>query len=253
MVKKFYNTVIKKGLLRSCLLPGRRRRLLRHLLGARGAARGALRVLLGVLGLLLRGGELLVLTALVRVPVSSVGGAPGDNRVAAGLHANRGVHAGGGGGGGTSDICSDYVLEGLTDCTVFLLGTLRALRCHNLTRCKVYCGPVAGSVHVQAVDGCHLAIPARQVRIHNATNGTCFYIRTLSNPIIEHSTGVGFAPYAFEYPGSLAAMDAAGLGSDPGMWSKVDDFGWIKKQQSPNWSVIPEGERVPPPAAPPLP
>ena len=48
-------------------------------------------------------------------------------------------------------------------------------------------------------------------------------------------------------------MEAAGLGSDPGMWNQVDDFGWIKKQQSPNWRVIPEAERAAPPEAPPVP
>ena len=51
--------------------------------------------------------------------------------------------------------------------------------------------------------GCHLALAARQVRIHNATDGTQFYIRTLSRPIIEHSSDVGFASYAFEYPGEV--------------------------------------------------
>jgi len=48
-------------------------------------------------------------------------------------------------------------------------------------------------------------------------------------------------------------MEAAGLGTDPGMWNQVDDFGWIKKQQSPNWRIIPESERVAPPEAPPIP
>ena len=147
---------------------------------------------------------------------------------------------------------ADYVLEDLTDCTVFLLGTLRALRCHNLTRVKVYVGPVAGSVHAQGIYDCVLQLAARQVRIHNATEGTQFYIRTLSRPIIEHSSDVKFAPYTFEYPGSAAAMEAAGLGNDPGMWNQVDDFGWIKQHQSPNWRVIPEAERTAPPEAPPV-
>ena len=152
-----------------------------------------------------------------------------------------------------TDGAADYVLENLTDCTVFLLGTLRALRCHNLTSVKLYVGPVAGSCHLQGLEGCTLTLAARQVRIHNATAGTQFYIRTLSRPIIEHSTDVSFAPYAFEYPGSAAAMEAAGLGTDPGMWNQVDDFGWIKKQQSPNWRVIPEGDREAPPVAPTVP
>ena len=33
-------------------------------------------------------------------------------------------------------------------------------------------------------------------------------------------------------------------------WRDVDDFGWIKKQQSPNWRIIPEDERDAPPKPP---
>ena len=28
------------------------------------------------------------------------------------------------------------------------------------------------------------------------------------------------------------------------MWSQVDDFKWLRSEQSPNWGVIPEKERV---------
>ena len=38
----------------------------------------------------------------------------------------------------------------------------------------------------------------------------------------------------------------ADLDAGANMWSHVDDFDWLKQQQSPNWSVLPEGERAPP-------
>lgn len=28
------------------------------------------------------------------------------------------------------------------------------------------------------------------------------------------------------------------------MWDKVEDFRWLKSEQSPNWSTIPQNERV---------
>ena len=144
----------------------------------------------------------------------------------------------------------DYVLVNLTDVTVFILGAVRALRCHNLKNVRVYGGPVEGSVLAQGLDGCHLEIATRQMRIHDARNGTAFYLRTKSRPIIEHSTGVGFAPFTFSYDGSEDALARAGMEPDPGTWREVDDFGWIKQQQSPNWRIIPEEERVAPPPAP---
>lgn len=44
-------------------------------------------------------------------------------------------------------------------------------------------------------------VASRQVRIH-AAHGTDLYVRVLSNPIIEHSDGLRFAPYQPAYPGA---------------------------------------------------
>lgn len=38
-------------------------------------------------------------------------------------------------------------------------------------------------------------------------------------------------------------LDQHLLGEDSGMWECVDDFGWIKALQSPNWSRMPEDQR----------
>ena len=144
----------------------------------------------------------------------------------------------------------DLILERLTDCVVFILGTTRALRCHDLTRTRVYGGPVAGSAHLQNLENCHVEIAARQVRVHDARR-TSFYVRTKSRPIIEHSSELTFAPFAFAYDGADQNLAAAGLDVETDAWCDVDDFGWIKNRQSPNWSVAPEGERATPPPPPP--
>ena len=146
----------------------------------------------------------------------------------------------------------DLILERLSGCVVFVLGAVRALRCHDLRDTKVYGGPVAGSAHLQNLEGCHVEIAARQVRVHDARR-TAFYVRTKSRPIIEHSREVTFAPFAFEYEGARARFANAGLAEETDAWRDVDDFGWIKNRQSPNWSVAPESERVAPPPPPPPP
>lgn len=28
-------------------------------------------------------------------------------------------------------------------------------------------------------------------------------------------------------------------------WDQVDDFKWLKSEHSPNWSILPEGKRLP--------
>jgi hypothetical protein len=144
----------------------------------------------------------------------------------------------------------DLILERLTDCVVFILGTTRALRCHDLTNTRVYGGPVDGSAHLQNLENCHVEIAARQVRVHDA-RGTSFYVRTKSRPIIEHSSELTFAPFTFKYDGADEKLTAAGLDVETDAWRDVDDFGWIKNRQSPNWSVAPEGERAAAPPPPP--
>ena len=146
----------------------------------------------------------------------------------------------------------DLILERLSGCVVFVLGAVRALRCHDLRDTKVYGGPVAGSAHLQNLEGCHVEIAARQGRGHDARR-VAFYVRTKSRPIIEHSSEVTFAPFAFEYEGARARFAAAGLAEETDAWRDVDDFGWIKNRQSPNWRVAPESDRVAPPPPPPPP
>lgn len=57
-----------------------------------------------------------------------------------------------------------------------------------------------------------LMLASRQVRIH-ATHMTDIYLRVRSNPIIEHSSGVRFAPYQLTYPQS----EQVGMGSRAGV------------------------------------
>ena len=115
---------------------------------------------------------------------------------------------------------------------------------YDLRNTRVYAGPVAGSVLLHGcADACEFHLCARQVRIHDATNGTSFYVRTASGLIIEHSSDVRFAPYALGYPGIDEAMEKAGFGgADSGTWREVEDFGWIKQVASPNWRILAESE-----------
>ena len=61
---------------------------------------------------------------------------------------------------------SDYVLEHLTDCTVFLLGTLRALRCHSLV----------GSLTATLVSSARLVLVACQCTVFPYTLAASCYL-----------------------------------------------------------------------------
>jgi hypothetical protein len=139
---------------------------------------------------------------------------------------------------------SDGRLEGLENCTVLIRDSASGIRVNNLKNCKVYAGPVAGSIHLTNCVNCTFVIATRQIRIHDTYN-TDFYIHVASNPIFEDSSGLRFTAYNLEYPELAQQMVDSGLGAMENQWRQVDDFKWLRSQQSPNWCVLPaEDEAV---------
>eukprot|EP00899_Mesostigma_viride_P009810 jgi/Mesvir1/18830/Mv11431-RA.1 len=135
-------------------------------------------------------------------------------------------------------------LTNLRRCEVYLRGSAGAMFIHGLEDCRVHCGPVAGAVHVDGVTGCVFMLASHQLRIHHAQR-TDFYIRVRSTPIVEYVSGVRFAPYNYTYEGLDKHLASTDLLEETGLWQKVDDFRWLRAVASPNWSVLPEAERVP--------
>lgn len=144
----------------------------------------------------------------------------------------------------TSD---DIEVSGAVGCTFYLTAKMAVLRLVNLKDCKVFCGPVKGSLYLEGAADSVVMAAAHQVRIHKATN-VDFYLRTRSYPIIEKCADVKFAPYLFQFGGEGASKDAlleAKLEEENDLWSDVKDFGWLKSTPSPNWTILPEESRKP--------
>jgi hypothetical protein len=151
----------------------------------------------------------------------------------------------------------DVTLTDLQDCTVHLQSVhpLGALFVHNLTRCTLVGGPVAGALHVENLMDCKIYAVSRQVRIHSAENCD-FYLKVRSGPIIEFSTGLRFAPLGaaealLDNPESADHFNIQGLEDTTDHtsteWADVQDFGWLRASASPNWSILPKEQRQPPP------
>jgi hypothetical protein len=147
----------------------------------------------------------------------------------------------------------DLRLLSLSDCTILLLDTLRAVRVDGLQRCTLITGAVAGSVLLHNCVDSTFHFAARQLRLHTSTRCD-FYLHCLSRPIIEHCTAFRFGQYGVAFEGLGAEMSAAGLDkpSLPDLWRSVDDFNWHRTQASPNWAVL-TGPRMGEAGGPPLP
>ncbi|KAG7669606.1 hypothetical protein Ndes2526B_g05955 [Nannochloris sp. 'desiccata'] len=149
----------------------------------------------------------------------------------------------------------DVTLADLEDCTIHLQSPLGALFVHGLTRCTLIGGPVAGALHLENLIDCKIYASSRQVRIHSAENCD-FYLKVRSGPIIEFSTMLRFAPLGaaealLDHPKAANHFSLQGLedNDDQGgtEWADVQDFGWLRSSASPNWSILPEEQRQPPP------
>ncbi|XP_016420560.1 tubulin-specific chaperone C-like [Sinocyclocheilus rhinocerous] len=138
----------------------------------------------------------------------------------------------------------DVLLSHLTNCKVRLYGCPSTVHIKNVRGCEILCGPVSSSVFVDQCTDSTLVFPCQQLRTHNTT-ATLIYIHVTSRAIIEDCHGVRFAPFTWTYPGIHDHFKVAGLDPNRNNWREVDDFNWLAAgTPSPNWSVIPETERI---------
>ncbi|XP_062427874.1 tubulin-specific chaperone C [Rhea pennata] len=138
----------------------------------------------------------------------------------------------------------DVVLSELRGCRVRLRGNANTLRVRDCRGCTVLCGPVSTSVLVDGCSDCLLVLACQQLRTHR-TRDSRFYVQVTSRAVIEDCTKVSFAPYSWSYPGIEKDFESSGLDRSRNNWNIVDDFNWLAKDKpSPNWSLIPELERI---------
>ncbi|KAJ0348790.1 hypothetical protein COL154_006482 [Colletotrichum chrysophilum] len=125
----------------------------------------------------------------------------------------------------------------IVDMSLALSGTtsFANLALRDVEGSLVVAGNVAGPAHITGVRDSIVVVSARQVRIHECRN-VDIYLHCSSHPIIEDCENMRFAPLpaAFDTPEHPVKNQ----------WDQVDDFKWLKSEPSPNWSVLPEEERL---------
>merc|ERR1712087_740329 len=72
----------------------------------------------------------------------------------------------------------------LEDSDILLRGSPSAIHVRNLRRCKVFAGPVSGSIFIDKCEDCVFVLSCQQLRIHS-TKETSFYIHVTSKPSLK--------------------------------------------------------------------
>jgi len=137
---------------------------------------------------------------------------------------------------------SDLCLSNLVNCTVSICDHIGALRMDNIKHCTIITGPISSSLHVEHIENSTINAVMRQCRIHYC-NDTKFYIHCNSEPVIEHSDNVQFAPYNVRYKELTQHWKQSDVDQEVNRWDQVKDFNWFKQQQSPHWRILSEAER----------
>ncbi|KAF2278386.1 TBCC-domain-containing protein [Westerdykella ornata] len=96
---------------------------------------------------------------------------------------------------------------------------------------------IDGPIHMTNITSSILVASCRQFRMH-ASRDVQVYLHCGSRPIIEDCEGVRFAPLpeCFTTPEMRTRLNR---------WDQIDDFGWLKAEPSPHFSVLGEHERFP--------
>lgn len=138
----------------------------------------------------------------------------------------------------------DVGLHKLTNCEIRLEGMPSTLHMSQLAHCKIYTGPVKSSIFVEECKDCLFVFACQQLRTHKTTD-TDIYLYVTSNPIVEDCFNIRFAPYNWCYASLDEHFTLAEFDSKENMWYNVKDFNWlVAGVQSPNWSILPEEERL---------
>ena len=134
----------------------------------------------------------------------------------------------------------------LADCTgatLALCDWSEGVQADRLVSCRVLIGASGGSVFLRGCVGCAFTVACRQLRLRDCADCSLSLACT-SEPVIERSHGLRFAPWAAAFPRAKAAWAAAGLDARRAAVARVHDFSADDAAlPRPHWTLLP----APPP------
>ncbi len=114
-----------------------------------------------------------------------------------------------------------FELQRLSNCEVLLLDHSETVQADFLESCRVFIAASEESVFLRDCSDCTFTVACKQLRTRDCHNCKIF-LHCKTDPIIELSDGITFAPFNGAYPDHARHLASAGL--DPCMiecWYKV--------------------------------
>ncbi|CAM9682319.1 unnamed protein product, partial [Discosporangium mesarthrocarpum] len=128
-----------------------------------------------------------------------------------------------------------FDLASLNRCEVLLLDHSEAVQVDELKDCRVFIAACADSVFVRDCSSCVFTVACKQLRTRSC-HGCEFRLYSKTEPIIELSDNMSFAPFNGAYVGHTQHMREANLTS-PNLWFGVHDFN-DEARTGKNWRLL---------------
>ena len=128
-------------------------------------------------------------------------------------------------------------------CEIVITDHCDQVQIDQLKTCRVFLGASSESVFVRDCSDCTFYLACKQLRTRDCHNCT-FYLYAKTEPIIELSDGICFAPFLGGYPEQAQHMKSANLDPSYNLWWGVFDFNDEFKTLN-HWKYLDEGERKP--------
>jgi len=128
-------------------------------------------------------------------------------------------------------------------CRLLLLDHSDQVQIDDVSDSRVFIAASSESVFIRNCSSCTFTIACKQFRTRDCTN-CIFYLYSKTEPAIETSNNIRFAPFNGAYDGHKQAMEAASLNPERNLWFAVYDFN-DDKQTGNNWRYLNASEEDP--------
>lgn len=130
-------------------------------------------------------------------------------------------------------------LDRLEECEVYICDKTAQVFLDFCKRSLVLVGPCESSIFVRDCEDCTFWLACQQLRTNNCKRCT-FHLHAKTEPIIETSEDLAFAPWAARYPGCSSHFQQAGFDPQKNMWNAIFDFSGVKSHS--HWRILPVNE-----------
>eukprot|EP00927_Polykrikos_kofoidii_P015135 TRINITY_DN16716_c0_g1_i1.p1 TRINITY_DN16716_c0_g1~~TRINITY_DN16716_c0_g1_i1.p1 ORF type:complete len:1738 (+),score=336.76 TRINITY_DN16716_c0_g1_i1:566-5215(+) len=126
-------------------------------------------------------------------------------------------------------------LNKLENCEVFVCDRSAQVFVDFCKSCLILLGPCESSIFARDCEDCVFWIASQQLRTNNC-KGCTFYLYSKSEPVIETSTGLAFAPWTASYPKCAEHFAAGKFDTNKNMWNGIFDF--TSEKDNAHWRIL---------------